>query len=370
MLDVAKTLKELCRCYGPPGEEDEVVDYCRPILERTCDRVWQDEVGNLIGFIEGTSKREGDSVRIFAHLDEISLIIKRIEEDGQIRVDPLGGIYPSLLGAGPLEILGRKERQMGVLGIGSVHISEESSPAWETQPFGGNKAMEWHHTRVFTGLTRQQLYDKGIRAGTRVVLPHDRRTFTELDDYWGAFFFDDRVAVAAVLSMISEMKELNEKPFPDLYIVFTVEEEVGAHGAKFASRTIPGTLTIGLEVGPAEKEYSVDFNASPIIVYRDEEALYDRRVANHFLDLADSIGLHVQTATFSTYKSDASHAKSIGYSPFSTLLCLPTMNTHGYEIVHKQALPNLVTLMKSFFVGKDCGSLLERFCGADTRSLY
>lgn len=356
-------LEKLCKLYGPPGMEQEVARFCKPYLDAACDKVWRDEVGNLIGYIKGRSSDPGDSIRIFAHMDEIALIIKRIEEDGTIRVDPLGGIYPSLLGVGPLEILGRKERQMGILGVGSVHTKEKSTSAFSIQPQMGNQAMDWPHTHVFTGLSRQELYEKGIRAGTPIVVPKDRRTFTRLRDYWGGYFFDDRIAIATILTLLEELKAKDKSPFPDLYIVFTVEEEIGAHGAKFASRTIPATLTLGLEVGPAEEEYSIDFNESPILLYRDEEAIYDRKVSDYFLDLADHIGMHVQTATFSTFKTDVSHAKSAGQSPFSGLICLPTKNTHGYEIVHQKAIPNTARLLESFLL-QDSSSLMSRYCTA------
>ena len=77
--ELKECLERLCRLYGPPGQEDAVAAYCQPLLQEHCDRVWRDEAGNLIGFIKGQSKHDADSVRIFAHMDEIALIIKRNE---------------------------------------------------------------------------------------------------------------------------------------------------------------------------------------------------------------------------------------------------------------------------------------------------
>ncbi|MCC5808596.1 MAG: hypothetical protein JJU00_19875 [Opitutales bacterium] len=358
--ELKSLLDELCRLYGPPGQEQDVSDFCRPYLDNTCDEVWQDEVGNLIGHIKGRSTHEEDSVRIFAHMDEIALMIKRIEDDGTIRVDPLGGIYPNLLGVGPVEILGRHERHTGILGVGSVHVSDKTSAAYRVQYSMGAEAMKWEHMHIFTGLSKAELYGKGIRAGTRVVVPRNRRTLVDLGEYWANHFMDNRVSIAALLALAAQFKEAGERPFPDLYLVLTTEEEVGAHGAKFAARTVPATLTLGLEVGPVESEYSIDFSASPIAVYRDEEALYDRRVADHFLTLAESMSMHLQTASLSCYRSDVSHAKSVGHSPFSGLICLPTRNTHSFEIIHRDAVPNTVNLLTEF-LRRDCHSLLKRF---------
>lgn len=360
-FDIKTCLSELCRQYGPPGYEQEVAHYCRPLLEAVCDTVWRDEVGNLIGLIKGRSNDPQDSVRIFAHMDEIALMVKRIEEDGIIRVDPLGGIYPNFIGVGPVEILGRHERQMGILGAGSVHVSERSSAAYDIQYSMGDKAMQWSHMHVFTGLSREALYKKGIRAGTRIVIPRDRRIFTDLGEYWAGYFFDNRSAIVTLLALATQLQVNKQRPFPDLYMVLTVEEEVGAHGAKFAARNVPAALTLGLDVGPAEEEYSIDFTACPILVYRDEEALYDRQVADYFLELAERIPMHVQTASLSSYRSDVSHAKSSGLSPFSGLICIPTRNTHSYEIIHHAAIPNTVRILSEFLL-KDTHSLLQQFC--------
>jgi putative aminopeptidase FrvX len=365
-FDIKTCLSELCQLYGPPGQEREVVDYCRPHLQRACDEVWQDEVGNLIGFIKGESPHEGDSVRLFAHMDEIAMMIKRIEKDGLIRIDPLGGIYPNLLGVGPVEILGRRQWQRGVLAVGSVHVSDKASTAYQVQYSMGGRAMKWDHMHVFTGLSRQSLYDKGIRAGTRMVIPRERRSFTDLGEYWGGYFLDNRAAVAAALALVTQCKDQGLRPFSDFYVVLTTEEEVGAHGAKFAARTVPATLTLGLEVGPVEEEYSIDFTACPIMVYRDEQALYDRHVADYFLELAGDLSMHLQTASFSSYRSDVSHAKSIGQSPFSGLICLPTRNTHSYEIIHRDAIANAVRILAEF-LRRDCHPLLKRF--APTKSM-
>ena len=361
--EIKSLLGELCRLYGPPGQEQEVSDYCRPHLERGCDKVWQDEAGNLIGHIKGRSEHGEDSVRIFAHMDEIAMMIKRIEDDGTIRVDPLGGIYPNLLGVGPVEILGRHESHTGILGVGSVHVSEESSAAYHVQHSMGARAMKWEHMNIFTGLSKQALYEKGIRAGSRVVVPRDRRVFADMGEYWAGYFLDNRASVAIVLALVAQLAITGERPFPDLYLILTSEEEVGAHGAKFAARTVPAALTIGLEVGPVEDEYSIDFSASPIMVYRDEEALYDRHVADYFLALAEEIPMHLQTASFSSYRSDVSHAKSVGHSPFSGLICLPTKNTHSFEIIHRDVASNTVRLLTEF-LHRDCHSLLKRFTAA------
>ena len=39
------------------------------------------------------------------HMDELSLIVKKIDDDGSIKVSPLGAILPASFGQGPVDIL-------------------------------------------------------------------------------------------------------------------------------------------------------------------------------------------------------------------------------------------------------------------------
>ena len=55
----------------------------------------------------------GPAIRLMAHMDEISMIVKRINEDGSLRVDPLGGILPGAIGQCPVDILETKRNFQG-----------------------------------------------------------------------------------------------------------------------------------------------------------------------------------------------------------------------------------------------------------------
>ena len=62
----------------------------------------------------------------------------------------------------------------------------------------------------------------------------------------------------------------------DAYLVFTTNEEIGGVGGTYASATLPGTLTIALEVGPTEREYGTTVTGGPIVGYSDQFACTTR----------------------------------------------------------------------------------------------
>jgi putative aminopeptidase FrvX len=340
-------LQELLLAYGPCGQEDAVREVCRRELEPVVDEAWVDEAGNLIGRIDGGDRA---ATRVMAHMDELSMLVKRVESDGTLHLTQLGTMYPGNFGLGPVSVLGDSETLCGVLTLGSEHTTKESPQIWETKPDQGDKALDWMHVYVFTGRTREQLKDAGIGPGTRVCVHRSKRTLVEIGDYFGCYFMDDRAPVVALLETAKRLKASERRPPGDIYLVFTTSEEIGGIGGSYASRTLPGELTLALEVGPTEAEYGTTVGGGPIVGYSDAQCVYDKDVADQLISIATELGLSPQPAVLGAFESDASHAKASGLSPRAGLLCLPTLSTHGYEVVAREAIPAMSSVLVEFLL--------------------
>ena len=75
------------------------------------DRVWIDKVGNCIGKIKGTDDKPLKAM-IFGHTDQLGFIVRKVEEDGYIQVDRLGGIPDKVLPG--TELIIRSEDELDV----------------------------------------------------------------------------------------------------------------------------------------------------------------------------------------------------------------------------------------------------------------
>src|SRR5580698_3318647 len=107
-------LQELLWAYGPCGQEDAVRDVCARELQPLVDDMWTDDAGNLIGYIgaaattsKSTDHRHrtnsiagGAATRVMAHMDELSMLVKRVESDGTLHMTQLGVMYPGNFGLG------------------------------------------------------------------------------------------------------------------------------------------------------------------------------------------------------------------------------------------------------------------------------
>src|ERR1700734_2251067 len=107
-------LQELLWTYGPCGQEDAVRTVCARELEPLVDDMWTDGAGNLIGNVGATggpadgtrdhrhrSTAKADAATlVMAHLDELSMLVKRIKPDGSLHLTQLGIMYPGNFGLG------------------------------------------------------------------------------------------------------------------------------------------------------------------------------------------------------------------------------------------------------------------------------
>ncbi len=356
-------LQELLWTYGPGGQEEAVRAVCARELEPFVDDMWTDDGGNLIGYIGAAGPSAGDTghrhrstfapsagTRVLAHMDELSMLVKRINPDGTLHLTELGIMYPGNFGLGPVALLGNSDTLTAVLTLGSEHTTKESPRIWETKPDQGDKALDWQHVYIFTGRSPEDLAAAGVHAGTRVCVDRSKRDLVEFGDYVGAYFLDDRAAVTALLRAARLLHDAGQRPADDVYLVFTTNEETGGVGGCYATATLPGNLTLALEVGPTEREYATTVTGGPIIAYSDALCVYDKAVADRLMRIATHRGLAPQPATLGAFMSDASHAKAYGLTPRAGLLCLPTLSTHGFEVMPRNAIADMAAIVVDFLL--------------------
>ncbi|WP_134494964.1 M42 family peptidase, partial [Pseudomonas aeruginosa] len=232
-------LEELLLARGPGGQEDEVRAICQRELEGCCDEVGSDAAGNLVARISPPhlprEQARRAAVRLLAHLDEIAMIVKRVEADGTLRVVALGGAQPVSFGVCPVQILAGEAVLDGVLSYGSMHATGESPQGSDVL----SGAVHWRDVHVVTRRSAEELANLGVRPGTRVVLNRLWRRPLYFQDCVAAHFLDDRAPLLAVLGVAREIARRRDELHGDLYLVLTTMEEESNAGALFAARRLP-----------------------------------------------------------------------------------------------------------------------------------
>ncbi|UOK36118.1 M28 family peptidase [Pseudomonas palleroniana] len=339
-------LTRLLRARGPGGQEDEVRAICLESLQPLCDEAWVDAAGNVIGLIKGAQGdgERGRAVKVMAHMDEIAMVVKRVEADGTLRVTALGGANPINFGVCPVDILGDTHSLPGVLSYGSMHATNNTSQGADV--LAGD--VHWNDVHVITRCSAEALRAQGIRPGSRVVLSRHWREPFRVGDAIAAHFLDDRAPIAAVLHAAQRLQTRRQAVSRDIYLVFTTLEEECNAGAMYAAATLPGDTTLAVEVGPVMQEYGTRLGVDPIINTGDQKGYYTRAVVTGLAAAAERCGYSPQYALLVDFASDASAVMSNGTSAKAGCVAIPTENTHGYELIVDGAIEACAATLVEF----------------------
>ena len=211
--------------------------YLYRFYQGLADSVETDVAGNLIACFR-CGKENPRKAMVFAHMDSLGLIVKKIESNGFLRIERLGGIPEKTLPA--LEVLVRSETGRwinGIIGNKSHHITDASEKY---------KVIPYQELYIDLGVgNAQAVRELGIEVGCPVVyLPR----FQELQNgncYGTAM--DNRGGCAVVMEL-AEMLKANPCEDLDIYLVATVQEEYNLRGGMVAAAAIKPDFAIALDV--------------------------------------------------------------------------------------------------------------------------
>jgi putative aminopeptidase FrvX len=218
------TMEALIDAYGASGHEEAVrkvlVNRLDPRLQKM---VQTDAAGNLVLHL-GPGKKDEKTPRIaiVAHMDEIGYEVKKIEDDGRLQVDVLGGGYTQYF-LGHVVFVHKKDggQAGGVL---------ELPTGWEKPGFvwpSGPRSMD-EPAHVFVGTHSKEETEKlGIAVGDFVTVPKEYRPL--LGTRANARSFDDRVGCASLIAAANAIGP--DLPGRDVTFIWSTEEEVGLKGA-------------------------------------------------------------------------------------------------------------------------------------------
>ena len=339
MTNALALVQELVALPGPPGQEKLVRQAVAAHAERLGCVQETDARGNLLMSVPGAkSVPEKPDIVVMAHLDEIALLVMQVEDDGRLVVTNLGGLLPWKWGEGPVQILAASGPLDGILSLGGIHTNDPRSPAVQAR----DRPLTWVDWRVWTGQSAAQLADAGVRAGTRVVLHPARRTMTTLGEFVSSPFLDDRADVATLLLALEDFGDID--PARVLFAA-TAEEEVGGHGALWLLRQYRAEVGIALEIGPRVPDCPFPLDAQPTVWVSDGYAAMQAADIDLVARAAQSIGQTPHFQALSRGGSDASCAASLGLVARPITLAFGAENSHGWEIMHRDAVPYLAALL-------------------------
>src|SRR4051794_11311358 len=121
-MPVPETFRKLLTAAGPSGYEQAPSAVFREAASAFAE-VTHDTVGSTVARVPGT--RDGRSLAIVGHIDEIGLIVHHIDDDGFLWFTGVGGWDPIILVGQRVSLATRGGTIPGVVGKRPIHLMRE-----------------------------------------------------------------------------------------------------------------------------------------------------------------------------------------------------------------------------------------------------
>lgn len=231
-------LKKLTQTPSVPGREDRI----RAVIEEYVtsaglfDEIHTDALGSLICVRKARSANGQATdgvprkVMLAAHMDQIGFLVRHIDENGFLRVNPVGGFDTRNLFARTVRVCTSHGDLQGVMNPSGrpIHIATDEEK---------KKVPLITDFFVDLGLDADSVLEK-VKIGDMVVLDGP---FHEVGDYVASQCLDNRVGCWAQIRAIENLTHHD----CDIYAAWTVQEEVGLRGA------MPAAFGIEPDIGVA-----------------------------------------------------------------------------------------------------------------------
>lgn len=232
-MNVRALLIELMGIPGLAGYEDRVARAVAGHLDALGLAHRSDRLGNLIVTIPGDPDRP--SVMVFAHTDQMGLIVRKIEPSGLIRVERQGGVPERALPAHAVVLATDRGDIPAVIGIKSHHA---------TTPEEKYKVVPYQDLYIDAGFTsKAEVEAAGVRIGTPVT--YQPRAIELANGRVAGTAVDDRAGCAALLALAAARQG---KPGPTLHLVWSVQEEHNLRGILPAATSLVPDIAISVDL--------------------------------------------------------------------------------------------------------------------------
>ena len=338
-MDIKKTLFELsslCSAAYENGASQRAYE----ILSKYCECEKSDNNLTVIGRMSGKSDY---TIMLDAHIDEVSMVVTDIDEDGFVTVDKAGGIDIRTLPARPVVIHGSRD-------IKAVFCS--------TPPHLASKETEYSD---ISKIKLDTMLGKGAKEVISVgdVVTYCTEPKSLLGNRVTGKSFDDRAGVVCLLEIA---ERLSKKELP-ISVVFVLSdaEELGTRGAKTATFKVMPNEAVAIDVsfgdGPdispedcGKLSGGAMIGISPVL---------DISISKKLIDISENEKIKYQTEVMGKSTGTDSDVISVTQTGVKTgLVSIPLRNMHtDVEIIDLDDLISVCDILEKYILSGGIASV-------------
>lgn len=347
-----KLLKELTGLNGPSGYEQNVTYFIRDYLKDKADNVRVDSMGNVLATKKGNMP--GPSTLLTAHMDEVGFIVKKVEENGLLRFEKLGGHDDRILLAQQVKVLGSEKELDGVIGTLGAHYVKFDDP---------KKVRKHNHLYIDVGATsKQEALSLGIEVGTPVTWATESKVIgCQGNEMMVGKALDDRAGCVVLLTVLNELKD---REFAgEIVFLFAVQEEVGLRGAQTAINDLQVDVAIAVDATvvsdtPEETmDQSLMLGSGTGIKVMDGSLIVQNTIKNQLKKIAKESAIDYQLEIFTGIGTDGGAVALANKGIPTGVLSIPSRYAHSpVEVVKLSDVEATKELVKAFILSLDSSS--------------
>lgn len=333
-------LQKLSNARGVSGDEGEVREILIDAVKAHVDEYRVDTIGNLIALkkAKGARKKSALKVMLAAHMDEVGLLIVHHDSNhhakGHLRFRKVGGIDDRVLLSKVVWV--GKDRIPGVIGVKPIHLLKEKER---------EQVLDFESMTIDIGARSKEEAEGAVQIGDYVTFATE---FGEMGDgLVKGKALDDRAGCAVLV-------EILKRDYPvDLYGVFTVQEEVGARGARVAAYAIEPEVAFALEGtvcddSPKDKDLSptTRLGEGPAITIADRSMIADRRLVDLLIQTAKENRIPYQIKQPMVGGTDAGSIRIVREGVPAAAVAVPTRYIHSpVSVLSRKDFEHTIALM-------------------------
>lgn len=344
-------LEQLTQIAGPSGGEGAVREFIAEALKDHCTGLWEDPLGNLVAQVG-----QGDACKVgaLAHMDEVGFVVSGITNSGLLKFEMVGSIDPRCLPGCEVDIVCDDHTlQRGVIGQESRHLQDLTHQG----------AIASHKSMLIDigASSYEEVKQLKIDIGSGVVFATDFQAYP--NGTIKAKALDDRVGCAVLIeALLSLAPKLQNTTF---YGYFTIQEEIGAKGARVVAFDTRPDLTITLDTVPTKNPdqvgpRDVEIKRGPVIRLFDWVPAYKygmfthRSISDRLRQVAADKKIPHQTDVLTSTFLDSSQVHLTAQGIPSGSICTPRRYAHApVELCHLDDVVNGHGLLSDFILSLD-----------------
>lgn len=339
-------LKQLTEIPSACGFEYDVIRYLRDRLKDKADHWEIDGLGNLIVRMDGGAP--GPVLVASAHTDEVGFIVKKIEPNGLIRFEKVGGHDNRVLPIETVDICTRNGKVPGLIGFLSCHMMK----------FDKVDHVRSHYELYIDVGAKDKASAEAmdIEVGDAIVWGSDYKEFG--NNRAMGHGFDDKAGCAVLVKLIEETDFSKMKG--TFYAVFSVQEEVGLRGARTAAHAIKADVALSIDTTAATDTFesmmdqTLCLGKGPGIKAMDFSLMASVAVRRKLQQVAKENNIPYHIEIFTGIGTDAGELHQ-GHGGVPTgSISIPSRNAHtALEVIDLEDLENSYKLLQAFVLSME-----------------